>query len=393
MSGKTMTMRSAPRCAAALLLLAAGPAGREARAVGRRQPVPETVRILLRSGTTGFELDAPGDFNVVDTASRRVLMGVRPGKVRVEARAGQFWFGRYPLPWRELRIVPSPGSQWLGADGTRYRGTLRVIPDPAGNDRLSLVNDIEMEEYLVGVIGREMPAGWPMAALAAQAIAARSHALHAVRTQREQPYDLVANRSQAYGGFDAESPAAREAVQQTAGLILYHRGKPLPAYFSATCGGHTENGHEVFPGDGPMPPAVRCDWCRQGSHYQWALERSADEVTRQLQAAGLVRGAVRDIQVAALTVTGRVRTVTIETSAGAESVSGTQLRRALGPDALRSLWFQVGRTGSGFRFAGRGWGHGVGLCQNGAGAMAKAGAGAGYILRHYYPGTEVKAAQ
>lgn len=128
-----------------------------------------------------------------------------------------------------------------------YRGHFQLVNDGLG---LTVINDIPIEEYLQGVVPSEMPPSWEHDAHKAQAIAARSYALANLGKRAKHGYDLKDTpEDQAYGGASAETPQTNDAVTETEGIVLIHEGKIIPAYYSASAGGHTKDASQVWTKD------------------------------------------------------------------------------------------------------------------------------------------------
>lgn len=202
---------------------------------------------------------------------------------------------------RHLLLRPTRGS--IELEGTRYRGLIELRVSPAG--RVRGINRLGLESYLRGVVPVELgPEVWPeLEALKAQAVAARTY-LWRNRGQFEtEGFDVCATpRCQAYGGRSAEHPMSDRAVRETRGEILTYDGEPIVAYYSATCGGHTEDGELIFPGDaGPylkgvstLPPAGELERLRAeltSTSFEVRRDETGNDVTRAaalLSAAGVV---------------------------------------------------------------------------------------------------------
>ncbi len=282
------------------------------------------------------------------------------------------------------RLIPENRRFRLG--GRPYRGTLRMEPGQLGVD---LMVETDLESYLPGVLEAELGASFPPAALRAQAIAARTYALH--KTSIRGPtrsFDVADDQSdQVYRGTPlvAAGPLF-EAVAGTRGMILKSAGKPLPAYFHSTCGGHTAAAHDVFGGAPILSlPGVPCRYCEGSRTFRWSVPISLSQAGKALGMAGKLR----DISIGKTDRGGRARTFVLTGDRTVER-SAAEVRMALGPALLRStLILSIKISGSEIRFEGGGFGHGVGLCQMGARGMALQGAAASDILGHYYPGAKL----
>ena len=188
------------------------------------------VRVLLAEGVSQVTVGSAAPWQVIDAAGTKLRLPAGSLVVRASLRL----HGRRlvsPLTFR-------PGRAPVEAASLAYRGSL-VIDSTAG--KLDLVNVVPLESYLDGVVGEEMPATWPAAALEAQAIAARSYALAQIAAAvTESPFDLYDDwRSQAYGGIAAETPAIVQAVAATVGEIVLYDGKVATTFFSSSSGGET----------------------------------------------------------------------------------------------------------------------------------------------------------
>jgi stage II sporulation protein D len=250
--------------------------------------------------------------------------------------------------------------------------------------QLQLINVIALEDYLVGVLGGEMPKSFPLEALKAQAVAARTYALHKKLEAFGQQVHLGSGvLSQVYKGLKSEDRRTREAVEATRGLVLTYELTPIEAYFHASCGGRTESGSDALGRDLPYLQSVDCP-CAKMPVSHWNLTLRASEVE-----AALGRGGVRggSLAVVARSQSGRARRIQL---APGRSLDAVSFRERLGYDRVRSLSFDVTRRGDGFALVGRGYGHGAGMCQWGAKAFADEGWGFREILAHYYPGTELQ---
>ncbi len=272
-----------------------------------------------------------------------------------------------------------PGVAPLEAAGHRVRGDL-VVRLQRG--KLQLINVIPLEDYLVGVLGSEMPRSFPLEALKAQAVAARTYALHKKLSALDEPYHLGSGvLSQVYGGLKAEDPRTREAVESTRGLVLTYELAPIEAYFHASCGGRTESGLDALQRDLPYLKPVSCG-CGKLSNTRWAVTLPESELY-----AALGSGQGAELRIVARSSTGRARRLQLGPSRVVDAVS---FRERMGYTRVKSLSFQIESSRHAVKLTGRGYGHGAGLCQWGAKVYAEEGWDFEQILFHYYPGTELQ---
>jgi stage II sporulation protein D len=262
-----------------------------------------------------------------------------------------------------------------------YAGSLRIQRGTELPPHLEVINDVGMEDYLLGVIPGEMPQSWPLETLKAQAVAARTYALwELARARRERPlgskvdpgYDFDDTvQYQAYiGATEPPLPATSQALAQTQGQVLVTPdGLPIRAYFHADSGGHTEDAANAIP-DVPAPYCVGKPEIYDASHAPgpWTRSFAAADFTRLLATAKLIPAdavVVRaQVDEATRFASGRAKQVWITLSTGSEvAIDALELRHALG---LRSTLFQLKESPDGWNFDGRGSGHGVGMSQWGA---------------------------
>lgn len=230
-------------------------------------------------------------------------------------------------------LVFLPGTLPLRLDGQPYRGQFQVS---VANAALRVVNNVGLEAYLYGVVPSEMPYTWLPEALKVQAVAARSYAL-AVRKTGSW-FDLYPDtRSQVYRGIAGEKPSATTAVQDTAGEVVLYNGHVATTYFFSSSGGRTAAASEVWPSSPPLPYLVSVDdpYDTLSPHHQWGPFVVTPQRLKRVLGA---RGRVLDVRTTA-GPSGRVRTVSVVGSKGDTSVTGADVRRALG---LRSTWFRIG---------------------------------------------------
>ena len=271
----------------------------------------------------------------------------------------------------------APDDGPIAVNGTKVRGEVAAVAGPAG---LVLVNVIALEDYLSGVLGSEMPPQFPLEALKAQAVAARTYALERKLETLGQPFNLSSSvLSQVYGGLAAEDPRTLQAVEATRGQVLTYQLQPIEAYFHASCGGKTESGLQALGRDLPYLKPVSCP-CAKLPNTRWSLELSETEAKTAL-------GKTSELQVEGRTPTGRARR--IELGAG-RSIDAVTFRERLGYAKVKSLSFDVAPEKHGWKLEGKGFGHGAGLCQWGAKVLAEQGQGYRAILEHYYGGTELQ---
>ena len=338
----------------------------------------------------------------------------------------------------------SPDGSLLSIAGRRYRGKIIVMRN--GNGKITVVNELPLEEYLNGVMKMEVHPAWDADALKAQAVVSRTFVLFNLKPG--QPYDVIATvEDQVYGGVAGEDPRTTKAVTETKGEVLLYNGKFADVPFHADCGGYTENTETVWGGN-PVPYLVArpCSFARETPYRKWEKTFSEAFIRKKLDAAGYNVGMLHAIKPNHITSSGRISQVLVQHAHGTLKLSGQNFRKAVGYNILPSTRFKlfvkkksetvavvellpeqaysvsdgyntldallylpqsvvasaygniagnsivpsaayVLRQEKAWVFKGSGWGHGVGLSQWDAQAMAQQGYTYQQILSYFYPGT------
>jgi len=277
-----------------------------------------SVHVLLAASQPGADVacaagmrvgDATGRTHPLPAGSYHLGPGLRVRKLRLQSPVA-FYCNAAPIEW----------------DGRAYHGVLVVS---SGSGRLAIVNSVDLEDYVRGVIADEMPHRWPLAALEAQAVAVRSYALTTIRPGRR--FDLYADdRSQVYGGMGAETASTLFAATRTEGQILTYDGRVASTYFFSTSGGRTADVRDVWPqlGDVPYLRSVPDPYDTASPVHSWTLAFSAQRLAARL---GVPFGALRLLRNGSDRVT--------EVDVGGVPLAGQRVMRLL---HLRSTWFSIG---------------------------------------------------
>lgn len=257
-----------------------------------------------------------------------------------------------------------------------------------------------IEEYLLGVVAGEMRPDWPVEAYAAQAIVARTFTMDFIAmggTKEEHNTDISTDEeeAQAYNAA-AITPEIRRAVQETKGEVMTYRGRYVKGWFSASCGGQTALAKDGLAYKEKEPAYMRSVSCPEAEvipaeELFWAEKFTHRELGEALAELGQEIGAVSRISVADRSKKSQRATSLQFTGAeGKATVAGADFRIAIDPQKMRSIWLtQINHEADGITLEGRGFGHGVGLCQWGAHALAKEGKKPEEIIKHYYPQVKI----
>jgi len=350
-------------------------------------PDPQ-IRVLLVDAEPSVRISASAFYQILsDSTSLPIVEGLRLTDAKVSAgRAGLVLNGRSLRQTHVRFTCVEDGGLWL--NGKCFRGEFEVVR--AGGN-VSVANIVGVEEYVAGVLGAEMPLGWAEEALKAQAVCSRSYALYKKIQHIKDFYDVAADvRSQVYRGVAGETAKALRVVQATRGQVLMESWRIAPAYFHSTCSGYTANASLVM-GDAFFRclSGVRCGYCNQSPFHSWTYRISKRDLGELLRKAGCRVQVVKSVRATKTSEHGYVLQVEVRHSGGTLLMKPSDFRSAVGSSKLRSTAFTVRDLGSTLLFRGKGYGHGVGMCQWGAYGMARQGKNYVEILRRYFPSAKI----
>lgn len=282
-----------------------------------------------------------------------------------------------------LNGLPNGAQPWV------VGGAIRITS--ARTAGLTLINQVSLEDYVLGVVPAEMSSAWHPEALKVQAVVARTYVLHQARMNPERDYDVVAGvMDQVYRGRKGVDHRVREAVDATRGLALTHQGAPILAAFSSTAAGPTEDAMNVWSTDLPYLKGVDCPFDGNSPYYQWRAEFRLQDLEDRLARQGQPVGTIASLTPYGFSRAGRVAKIRVLHSQGELVLRGEDLRRLIGYSVIPSTQFEIESIGRTVVLSGRGAGHAVGLCQWGAKEMAGLGYPFETILRYYFPGTQLQ---
>jgi stage II sporulation protein D len=287
------------------------------------------VRVLLQAnrGTASFS-------GAVRAGSRRL----RPGRTYFVRRRGATQVDLLSSRWRRIATFAAPlqvsgdDAVRLGGTGT-YRGMLEFRPGVFGG--VNAINAVPLDEYVAGVISRESPASWPLEALKAQAVAARTYAI--TSSKAGVGFDHYPDtRSQVYGGVAAETASTDEAVEATSGQVVTYDGEPVTTYFFSTSGGQTEDVENTSLGDEPLPwlKSVEDPYDDVSPKHRWGPIRMT-MAAAQARLGGLVKGRLKGVKVIQRGSSPRIVAADVVGTRGRTRVDGATLRARFG---LNDTW-------------------------------------------------------
>lgn len=345
-----------------------------------------TVRVAVLKDIPAVTVE--GEELRIQDESKPPLSTYIPSPVHVSATEGGLQAGEDYYTSSVLKF--STQGKTLSINGKLFEGVIEVREK--SSDSLLVLNEIPVENYLVGLLHGEIDSHWPKEVLKAQAVAARTYALFRQEQRKGQTlYDLESDTSdQVYVGSKGEikdSPV-KAAIAETQGEVLWYLGY-FPAYFHSCCGGQTETADHVW-GRRENSESVQDKFCKDAPYRNWELVVTQRQLLHRLNAHGLEGKRIESILLEKQESSPRNALVIIETDQNTLFLGATELRKILGYNQLMSTWFDIHISPRQVTFKGTGFGHGVGMCQWGAKAMAEAGHDYKSILKHYYPKAAIR---
>ena len=338
----------------------------------------ESIRVAILKNASLVTVDGEG---VIATRENGDAVALSPP---VLIRAGRNGVTLDGTTYKRLTFAASSA---IRINGKPYRGTAEVS---LGEKGVLVINELALEDYLVGLINCEISSAWPIEAIKAQAVIARTYALNKKEARRTSIYHLESSViDQVYDGCEIEDNRARRGVSETAGEVLTFGGAIIQAFYHSNCGGRTESAENVWGARLSYLMGVDCAYCLLNPSTAWEQKITFRDIEEKLKSAGHKVSAVIDVRLGQRNNRGRLKTVLIVTTRGDITLTGDQFRKVIGYSVIKSTNFNLKVANGETTFSGLGNGHGVGLCQWGAKQRALDGFGYSEILSYYYPGTEL----
>ncbi len=268
----------------------------------------------------------------------------------------------------------------------KYRGALTALSHT--DQQLTVINRLPIEQYLYGVVPKEMPATWHSEALKAQAVAARGFALANIGKFNHIGFDVCNTvNSQVYGGYESEKAATTKAVDETYGKVMSANGELVIPYYHSNSGGQTESSEYVWNEEVSYVRGIDDPYSLDAPHAQWQSIITYDELELKLLEKQIDIGRIIDVEIINMSPNGRVLELQITGNDGSHSIFKQESRWVFG---LKSNYFSISINNDAVTFNGFGYGHGVGMSQHGARVMAETGFGWQEILAHYFTGIRIE---
>ncbi len=348
------------------------------------------IRVLVLHDKAEVKVSCEAPFKVYDDQGRSIFQGAKLSGASVKPLAmGLRWWNQ-DIPTRFLLVQSLKNSIRVGGKGL-YRDMILICKNPKG--KLDIVNKLDLDDYLKSVIPFEGNPQWSLEALKTQAVVSRTFALTRMIERQKEEYDVSSGvLSQVYVGRNIENSRTTQAIEMTRGEVLMYNNKLFPAYFHSTCGGATTAANLVWPVKShPALTGVECKFCEKSPHYRWQTKVTRAEIKEKLAKNGVPVKEVLGLKFGKIDRTGRAHAIIIQSTWAEKTVDADAFRIWIDPMRLKSgliTKIKEGPEGS-FIFKGKGWGHGVGLCQYGMKYLGELGYGYQEILGYYYPGAQV----
>ncbi len=350
---------------------------------------PKMVRVAIVRDARELNIDIGGAYSFMDMDSGKIInSGRRLPKSRIRLLDKGLFIGTNVFDVKRLLIKPTKDT-YVVINNHNFRGDVLILR--TANNKITVINSIDIEDYIKGVLYHEVSHHWPMEALKAQAVATRTYAIYKMEQSYKNEYDVTNDiYSQVYGGKDSERYRTGLAVERTPGQVLAFQDKVLPAYFHAACSGMTEDANEIWNLNLQPLRGVPCMFCQTSPHMHWKRNYRLHDIQLKLNKEGYKIESIKEIKIMDRDRSDRIKNLKIISRDGTEiTIPGKIFREIIGPNEIKSNKYEIKMQGYYVDFIGKGWGHGVGMCQWGAKGMAEQQFTYKQILSYYYPGSEI----
>ena len=363
----------------------------------------ESLRVLLSADVPRLDVRTGGPLWLTDAKGRDQALRT---PAQVSASETGFLLNGVRIQTEQLTLhggeqgltltIPRPARKSNGAAVSSgdsgmevsVSGLVQLVRRGKG---FSVINRVDLEEYVKGVVPSEVSSTWHPEMLKAQAVAARTYALYQQMLGATREYDVAATvQDQVYRGKQGIDVGILRAVEETRGLVVTYLGAPIYAAFSSTAAGLTEDAMNVWSKEYPYLKGVECPFDLASPYYQWKSSFKIDTLEQNLRQQGFPVGTIATITPLAFSRGGRVAKLRVLHSGGELVLRGEELRKVVGYTIIPSTQFAIESIGQDVVLSGFGAGHAVGMCQWGAKELAELGYPFSTILQYYYPGTELQ---
>ena len=340
------------------------------------------VKVLISENKNNVSLTASAPFKLKNLDNNKTYKITESGTFTVGKEKGQIVCGNQKSK-KGFTITLNKSGANFELNKNKYNGTLEILPSKNG---VNIIEILDLENYLLGVLPYEMSYSWPIEALKAQAVAARTYTLKSIEDKKlGGDFDLYSDvRSQMYKGSFTVYDSVKQAVEETKGQVLTYKGNKFYTYYHANCGGHTDPVPWLKDTIKPLSGNT-CGYCEHAKTYTWKATLNKNTV-QQFLTKNKIAGNFKKIKIGKKFNSGRAKTLVLITNKTRKEVPCNDFRIGVGSTVMKSCFLT---KIDGLKLEGRGYGHGAGMCQEGAKGMAQAGKNYKDILKRYYPGSEI----
>ena len=408
--------------------------------------MPDSIRIGLSYGSNAvdsFTVSAPSGVMISDIGKMKGTVTIaKSGASKIKVSDSSKTKSCTVDDDYGISITPVEEDEFISYNGKEYRGALVIFR--FSDSDMTVINVLDLEEYLYGVVPKELASGHPIEALKAQAVAARTFTITRLNRYEKWNFDLTNTTSdQAYGGVAVEAEDTTKAVNKTKGEIVTYDGTPITTYYFSTSAGYTENSENVWTAKVPYLVAVEDKYQPKNlSTLNWSITFTKDEIEEILEKKSQKIGNLLSLNILKKSPSNAILELEFEGSKDTYIVTKENARFIFGTSNVKSQFYDIetdasvyvidvdgnkvlknfselrvasekksnkissdlekinvigkketikySRTPTKYTLNGKGWGHGVGMSQNGAIGMAKEGFSYDEILKWYYTGVEIE---
>ncbi|MFN3532842.1 MAG: SpoIID/LytB domain-containing protein, partial [Candidatus Brocadia sp.] len=307
------------------------------------------VRVLLVNDKREAQLAISGCYQITGSLMNIIDQGQGLQRCTISVNNGAITIGNKRYDNSELRITSQRDGE-IELNNVRYRGEIRILQQ--FDNKFSVIEETDLESFIAGVLGSEMPPSWEDDALRAQAVTARTYAMYKKKVRRDEAYHLDMLEL-AYRGATGETARLNKIVQETKGVVMVYNWNIFPAYFHSTCGGHTEDVNHVF-GKDSIPPlsGVVCNYCNNSKHSCWSTDISKAEIEKKLREANVYVSNISTVKAINPGAGDHSSKVEITSANGSKEMNANDFRLLVGPNYLFSTAFNSRSNGKSITFTG-----------------------------------------
>ncbi|MDR0985207.1 MAG: SpoIID/LytB domain-containing protein [Endomicrobium sp.] len=354
--------------------------------------IRENINVGLMINIKSFKVCSSNDLFITSKNNEKITF---PKNTLIDVNYinnGYVSMGNYNLTL-PVKIETTCNNNLIYISNKPYHGIL-IVKENSSCNGINVINILSIEEYLKGVIPKEASCNWPIEALKVQAIISRTYAI--ANFNKHSEFDLCSTtHCQVYDGALQECRSCNMAIYSTLNEVLtYNDSVLVETLFHSTCGGHTESPISIW--NSKNPPiylqGVECGYCSSTKYAKWDTILQESFIRQKLSEYENNIGKIKKIKVIEKTKFGAAKNIRITHSNGKFTINAYKFRILVDAHKIKSNFFYVidKMDETNFYFSGEGWGHRVGLCQNGSMVMAQKGYNYKDILLHFYPGTKIR---